>query len=47
MVKEDVREGPGVPHAPHGRAHHGQAPGDLLLLEGQEAVLVNVDGQVT
>ena len=47
VVKENFREGPGVPHPPHGRAHQRQAPGDLLLLERQEAVLVNVDGQVT
>ena len=47
MVKEDAGEGPGVPHPPHGRAHHRQAPGDLLLLERQEPVLVSVDSQVT
>ena len=47
MVKEDVREGQSVPHPPHGWANHRQAPGDLLLLQGQEPILVSVDGQVT
>ena len=47
VVEEDVREGPGVPHAPHGRADHPQGPGDPLLCRGQETVLVCVDSEVT
>ena len=34
------------PHAPHGGGHDVEGAGDPLLGQGQEPVLVGVDGQV-
>ena len=47
MVEEDVCEGPGVPHAPHGRGRNVQVASDLLLCRRQESVLVRVEGEVS
>ena len=35
-----------APHAPHGGGHDVEGAGDPLLGQGQEPVLVGVDGQV-
>lgn len=47
MVEEDVSKGPGVPHAPHGRGCNVQIASDPLLGQGQEPVLVCIEGEVT
>ena len=47
MVEEDVCEGPGIPHAPHGRGSNVQVASDPLLGRGQEPVLVCIEGEVS
>ena len=46
MVEEGVSEGPGVPHAPHGRGRNVKITSDPLLSQGQEPVLVCIESEV-